>query len=577
MKKLKLFAPCLKGYGTKTILAIVTILLEVLFEVFIPFLMADIIDYGIKTGNVSYIFSRGALMVGMALISLFFGAISARFASLSSTGFAAGLRSALFNKVIDFSFYNVNRFSTASLVTRLTTDVTNTQNAFFTMIRMLVRSPAMLVCAIIMALRINVELANVYFVVIPLLVLSLVIISMIAFPRFKKMLSVYDSMNAGVQENLIAMRVVKAFVREKHETEKFKETAGNLRTAQIRAESALVLSMPIATLCMSGAIVAICWFGSQQIIGGKMLTGDLMSFITYTTQILTSLMMISVAFVMLILSRASISRITQVLEEKIDITDDHANPALTVQDGSISFENVSFSYAKDKNALALSNVTLNISSGETIGIIGGTGSAKTTLAQLIPRLYDVTEGCIRVGKKDVRDYKLENLRSAVSMVLQKNVLFSGTIRENLQWGNPEATDDEINAACRAADAYDFIHAFPDGLNTQLGQGGVNVSGGQKQRLCIARALLKRPKIIILDDSTSAVDTATDARIRAAFKRELAGMTTLIIAQRISSVSDADRIIVMNEGTVDDIGTHEELLKRNTIYREVYTSQQKGVE
>ncbi|MBE5785652.1 MAG: ABC transporter ATP-binding protein [Clostridiales bacterium] len=571
----KLF-PFIKGYGVRSLLASLTIIAEVIIEVYIPYLMADIINIGIETGDIRFILRRGLFMIFMACLSLSMGALSARFAVTASAGFAKNLRAALFYKVQDFSFANVDRFSTASLITRLTTDVTSVQMVFMMMIRTFIRSPLMLVSATVMAVRLNAKLAVVFAFAIPVLAAFLVLIGTRAFPRFKEMLRKYDGMNGEVQENLIAIRVVKAFVREKYETDRFIDSAEAVRDAQIKAEKLLVWNGPIAQYVLYLCMIAVCFIGGRLIIAGDMLTGDLMSFISYVTQILSSLMMVSMIFVSFIMTRASISRIVEVLDEKIDISDEEADASLTVKDGSIEFRDVSFSYAKDGNNLTLQNVNLSIKSGETIGIIGGTGSAKTTLVQLIPRLYDVYGGSVAVGGVDVRDYKIETLRDSVSMVLQKNVLFSGTIRENLRWGDPDATDEEIKAAAKAAAAHDFITSFPNGYETELGQGGVNVSGGQKQRLCIARALLKKPKIIILDDSTSAVDTATDASIRKALREELRDTTTLIIAQRITSVMDADRIIVMEDGTISDVGTHEELMQRSEIYREVYESQQKGV-
>lgn len=567
--------PCLGKYKKYALLTPIMVIGEVILEVFIPFLMAKIIDVGIANGDVAYIAKIGGLMVLMALISLVFGAMSGRFASLASTGLAAGLRKKLFNKIQDFSFANVDKFSTASLITRLTTDVTSTQNAFMMVIRMLVRSPIMLVSATIMAVSINAKLSAVFLFAIPFLGGAMGIISYLAFPRFQKMLEKYDSMNSSIQENLVAIRVVKAFVRRDYENEKFEDAANTLRDAQIKAEKVVITGMPIMMFTMYACTILIAWFGGNLVIAGDMQTGELFSFISYISQILMSLMMISFAFIGIVMSRASIKRILEVLDEEIDIKSNEESE-VTANDGSIIFDDVSFSYSKKSDNLTLSNVNLEINSGETVGIIGGTGSAKTTLVQLIPRLYDVMEGRILVGGHDVRDYSLDSLRNNVAMVLQKNVLFSGTIKENLKWGNENATDEEIIAACKAAQAHDFISQMPDGYETDLGQGGVNVSGGQKQRICIARALLKNPKILILDDSTSAVDTATDSKIRQSFKENLQNTTTIIIAQRISSVSEADKIIVLNDGKIDGIGTHEELLSTNEIYKEVYESQQKGV-
>lgn len=564
-------------YKKQAILAPVTIIGEVAMEVTIPLVMAHIIDDGIRQGKVSYVAAMGGVMVLMALFSLIFGALSGRFAAVAAMGFAKNLRSALFRKVQDFSFSNVDKFSTASLTTRLTTDVTNIQNAFMMFIRMAFRSPMMFIFATIMAVRQNAKLSLVFLVSVPILGAAVFTIVAKAHPRFEKMLSRYDSMNAKVQENLTGIRVVKAFSREDYENERFTERTDEVRAAQFFAEKLVILNMPIMQLCMYATITAIIWFGGKMAVVGDIQTGELSSFIMYVGQILMSLMMLSMLFIMFVISRASMERIYEVLKEEPSIKDAENGSQISAQDGSISFRNVSFSYFDDMNNLALENISLDIRSGETIGIIGGTGSSKSSLVQLIPRLYDATQGEVIVGGHSVRDYPLETLRNQVAMVLQKNVLFSGTIRDNLKWGDENATDEEMIDACKSACAHDFIMDFPDGYDTDLGQGGVNVSGGQKQRLCIARALLKKPKIIILDDSTSAVDTATDSSIRAAFREKLSDTTTIIIAQRISSVQDADRIIVMDGGKITDIGTHDELMKTSTIYREVYDSQQKGAE
>ena len=565
------------NYKKQAILAPVTIIGEVAMEVTIPLVMAHIIDDGIRQGKVSYVAAMGGVMVLMALFSLIFGALSGRFAAVAAMGFAKNLRSALFRKVQDFSFSNVDKFSTASLTTRLTTDVTNIQNAFMMFIRMAFRSPMMFIFATIMAVSQNAKLSLVFLVSVPILGAAVFTIVAKAHPRFEKMLSRYDSMNAKVQENLTGIRVVKAFSREDYENERFTERTDEVRAAQFFAEKLVILNMPIMQLCMYATITAIIWFGGKMAVVGDIQTGELSSFIMYVGQILMSLMMLSMLFIMFVISRASMERIYEVLKEEPSIKDAENGSQISAQDGSIIFRNVSFSYFDDMNNLALENISLDIRSGETIGIIGGTGSSKSSLVQLIPRLYDATQGEVIVGGHSVRDYPLETLRNQVAMVLQKNVLFSGTIRDNLKWGDENATDEEIIDACKSACAHDFIMDFPDGYETYLGQGGVNVSGGQKQRLCIARALLKKPKIIILDDSTSAVDTATDSSIRAAFREKLSDTTTIIIAQRISSVQDADRIIVMDGGKITDIGTHDELMKTSTIYREVYDSQQKGAE
>ncbi len=574
---IKQLKPYLAKYRLPSILAPLTVIVEVLLEIQIPFLMAKIVDQGITTRDLNYVFQIGAIMVLVALCSLLFGVLSGRFAAKGAMGFGSELRKAVFDKIQEFSFANIDRFSTPSLVTRLTTDITNTQMAYMMVIRVLVRAPVMLVSATIMAAAINGDLVRVFLIVIPILAIALATMSTLAFPRFNAMLKKYDGLNAQVQENLIAIRVVKAFVRARYEKKKFAEANDSLMQASLAAEKIIILGMPIMMLTMYATIIAILWFGGNMIIGCTLLTGELISFISYVTQILMSLMMIAQVFIMIVLSRSSVSRIIEVLEEPISITDETAAPSLTADDGSIEYRNVSFKYQEDAAENILTGINFSIASGETVGIIGGTGSAKTTLVQLIPRLYDVTDGQVLVGGHDVRDYTLDHLRSVVAMVLQKNVLFSGTIKDNLKWGDENATDEEVIAAAKAACAHDFIMSFPEGYDTYLGQGGVNVSGGQKQRLCIARALLKKPKIIILDDSTSAVDTATDAAIREGFRQNLKDTTAIIIAQRISSVSDADKIIVLDDGRIDAIDTHENLLENNAIYREVFHSQQKGVE
>lgn len=563
-------------YKKQSILSPITIIGEVAMEVLIPYVMAEIIDNGIKKGDVGYVTRMGLLMMLMAVISLFFGAVAARLSAVAAMGFAKNLRNTLFCKVQDFSFSNVDKFSTASLTTRLTTDVTNIQNAYMMLIRGAVRSPIMLICASVAAINLNPSLSRVFFVAVPVLAFCLFFIISKAFPRFDAMLKKYDNMNAGVQENLTGIRVVKAFAREDYEINRFAERTKMVSVAQFLAEKLVILNMPIMQIVMYASIAAILWFGGHMAINGDIFTGELSSFIMFVGQILSSLMMLSMLFVILVISRASVKRIYEVLVEEPDISD---MPGSTVNadDGSIIFENVNFSYYNDMNNLALKNINLSIKSGETIGIIGGTGSSKTSLVQLIPRFYNATSGNIYVGGHNVKNYSLENLRNQVAMVLQKNVLFSGTIKENLRWGDENASDSEIMDACKAACAHDFIMSFPDGYDTYLGQGGVNVSGGQKQRLCIARALLKKPKIIILDDSTSAVDTATDSFIRKSFREKLSDTTTIIIAQRISSVQDADRIIVMDNGEISAAGTHDELLVSSEIYREVYESQQKGAE
>ena len=570
----KLLSGLEKKYKVNSILSPIMMIGEVLMEVLIPMIMAKIIDVGIANHDANYVIKVGLLMVMVSVFSLTFGVLSGKFAATGALGFAKNLRRKLFNKVQDFSFSNCDKFSTASLVTRLTTDVTSTQNTYMMIIRTCIRSPIMFISAIIMSFSINSKLALIFLIAIPFIAVPVALIAINAFPRFKIMMKKYDGLNSDVQENLNGIRVVKAFVREDYETKDFQAIADDLRKTQVRAEKLVILNMPIMQLVMYLTTIAVLWFGGNMIISQTMETGILISFITYLSQILMSLMMISMIFIMLVMSRASIARIMEVLDEEIDIKNPDSSVACEiVKDGSIKFENVCFSYDKTEKDIVLFDANLEIASGSTVGIIGGTGSSKTTLVQLIPRLYDTLRGEVFVGGKNVKEYSLKILRDSVAMVLQKNVLFSGSIKENLRWGNPDATDEEIIDACKSSCAHDFISSFPEGYETQLGQGGVNLSGGQKQRICIARALLKKPKILILDDSTSAVDTATDFSIRQALANTLKDTTKIIIAQRISSVKDADIIYVMDEGKIVGSGNHHQLLETSKIYREVYESQQ----
>ena len=565
-----------KGYRLCSLLSPLLIVLEVYMEVQIPFAMSNMVDIGILGGaGIEYVLREGSKMVVMALVSLLAGAGAARFAAKAGMGVGANVRSAIFAKIQDFSFANIDRFSTPSLITRMTTDINTIQMGYTMIIRMFVRSPIMLVMAFTYAYRINGNLAMVFAIAAPVLLILLGSMGIFALPRFKKLMKKYDGINASIQETLIGSRVVKAFVRASHEKEKFRISNDELKDASISAEKLLILASPFMQLTVYSCTIAILWFGSNLVIRTSMELGDLTAFITYINNILMSLMMISFIFVMVIMSRASINRVVEVIKEVPDIRDDGADPSLTVANGDIDMENVCFKYKKTGKKNVIDNINIHIKSGETVGIIGGTGSAKTTLVQMIPRLYDVTEGVVKVGGRPVTDYTLKNLRDSVAMVLQVNLLFSGTIEENLRWGNKNATKEEIENACKIAQAHDFITSFPDGYQTNLGQGGVNLSGGQKQRLCIARALLKSPKVLILDDSTSAVDTATDAKIREGLKENHNDVTKIIVAQRISSIQHADKIIVLDDGKINAIGTHGELLGSNEIYSEVYKSQQEG--
>ena len=570
----------IREYKRDSILAPVYVSLEVIMEVIIPMMMAWLIDNGIDTGNLKYIWGMGAVLAVAAMISLLFGALSGKAAARASAGFAKNLRKDMYDNVQNFSFYNIDKFSTASIVTRLTTDVTNVQNAYQMIIRMAVRGPFMIIFSMIMAFGINSRLAMIFLGVVPVLGIGLYFIMTKAHPVFERVFRTYDSLNNVVQENLHGIRVVKSYVSEDYEVEKFGKISGSIYRDFTKAEKLLAFNMPLMQFCVYACMLLISWFGARTIVltGGDpvngMSTGQLMSLITYTMQILMSLMMLSMVFVMITMARASAERIVEIKTEISDLKNKE-KPVTEVPNGSVDFEQVDFSYTKDTRKLCLSGVDLHISSGETVGIIGGTGASKTSLVQLIPRLYDATAGQVRVGGIDVRDYDIESLRNQVAMVLQKNVLFSGTIRDNLRWGNEQATDEELIHACQLAQADEFVRSFPDGYDTYIEQGGSNVSGGQKQRLCIARALLKKPKILILDDSTSAVDTKTDAQIRRAFREEIPDTTKFIIAQRVSSIQDADKIIVMDRGRIQAVGTHEELLAGNDIYREVYESQVKG--
>lgn len=564
-----------KQYKKDSILCPIFVILEVIMEVIIPFLMASIIDKGVEAGNMIHVIKIGGIMIVMAMLSLTFGTLAGKYAASASTGFAKNLRKTMFENIQSFSFSNIDKFSTAGLVTRLTTDITNVQNAYQMVIRLFTRAPIMLICAMFMVVNISPRISTVFLGVAVFLGIALFLIIGNVHPIFKKVFDRYDALNASVQENITGVRVVKAYVREDYEIKKFHKASDNIYKLFVKAESLLVLNMPIMQFAIYTCILLVSWLGAKMIVGGSLTTGELMSLFTYIMNILISLMMISMIFVMVIMSKASAERIVEVINEKSDLNNGE-NPIYEVKDGSISFENVIFSYKKDGEKV-LSNININIESGQTVGIIGGTGSAKSSLVQLIPRLYDVQEGEVRVGGLNVKQYDIETLRNEVAMVLQKNVLFSGTIKENLRWGNKEATDEEIKRACELAQADEFIQTFPDKYDTYIEQGGSNVSGGQKQRLCIARALLKKPKILILDDSTSAVDTKTDTLIRRAFKEEIPNTTKIIIAQRITSVQDSDKIIVLHEGAVVDMGTHEELINRCEIYRDVYESQMKGAD
>lgn len=563
-----------KQYKTASVLAPIFTAGEVLMEVLIPFVTASIIDKGIEAGDISQVYLYGGIMLAMAFLSLIFGVLAGRYAAKASSGLACNLRDGIYEKVQTFAFSNIDKYSTAGLVTRMTTDVTNVQNAYQMILRIAVRAPLMLVCSMIMCFFISVKLSTIFLVAIVILAAALIIIMLRTTKVFNEVFRKYDDLNASVQENVSAIRVVKAFVRESHENSKFKKAAEKLYRLFVKAESNLALNNPVMMLVVYGSILAISWFGAQFIVAGNLSTGNLTSLFSYVMSVLMSLMMLSMIFVMITMSAASGRRIAEVLNEVPDMSNPE-KPEETVANGSIDFNHVDFSYKHGSGEKTLRDIDIHINSGETIGIIGGTGCGKSSLVSLISRLYDVDSGSVCVGGKDVRSYDIETLRNQVAVVLQKNVLFSGTIMDNLRWGKEVATEEECMEACRLACADEFIERFPDRYNTWIEQGGSNVSGGQKQRLCIARAILKKPKVLILDDSTSAVDTATDAKIREAFSKKIPGTTKLIVAQRISSVQDADRILVLDNGTVNGFDTHDNLLKTNQIYREIYEAQTQG--
>ena len=572
---LKTLALQLKQYKKQAIITPVFSMMEAVMDTMIPFIMAWIIDEGIEKGNMGAIYKYGVLIVVCAGFGLFFGAAAGRLSARVTTGFAANLREAMFRNIQTFSFSNIDKFSTAGLVTRLTTDVSNLQQSLQMMIRMCVRVPVNLICALVMAFIISPRLSSIFLVAMVFLLAALGLIIGTVPKIFDQVFKKYDALNASVQENINGIRVVKSYVRESFENEKYKTASDNLYKMFIKAETRLSFNNPVMMLCVYGCNIALSWMGAKMVVGSELTTGQLTSMFSYVMNILMSLMMLSMIYVMLTMSAESAKRICEVLDEKSVLTNPE-NPVMEVKDGSITFENVNFKYSKDAKRFALEDIDLEIKSGMTVGIIGGTGSSKSTLVQLIPRLYDVTEGSVKVGGVDVRNYDIKTLRDSVAMVLQKNLLFAGTINENLRWGNENATQDEIIEACKLAQAHEFVSSFPDGYETHIEQGGNNVSGGQKQRLCIARALLKKPKVLILDDSTSAVDTKTDAFIREGFKSYIPETTKIIIAQRISSVQDADLIIVMNNGKIESAGTHDELLNNSQIYREVYEQQVGGV-
>lgn len=571
---IKTLAKHIKGFVKESVMTPLFMILEVVAEMLIPLIMSSMIDEGINEGNMQHIITTGLLMGACALIGLFGGIMGGIYGAKASAGFARNLRMAMFENIQSYSFANIDKFSTAGLVTRLTTDVTNIQNAYQMILRMCFRAPFSLIIAMTMTFIINAKLACIYLIAIVFLGIVLGFLLKVTYKYFSQVFEKYDELNANIQENVSAIRVVKSFVREDHEVKKFNRATNNLYRLFVKAENAMVSVSPLMMMTVYGCIIAISWFGANMIVGSEMTTGELTSMLTYCMNILMSLLMVAMVFVMITMSLASARRITEVLNEESTLKNPE-NPDYNVENGSIEFENVSFSYNTSSEKPILNSINVSIKSGETVGIIGGTGSSKTSLVNLIGRLYDVTDGVVKVGGKDVRSYDLETLRDEVSVVLQSNVLFSGTILDNLRWGNENATEEECINACKLACADDFIQSFPDRYNTHIEQGGTNVSGGQKQRLCIARALLKKPKILILDDSTSAVDTATDARIRKAFRDEIPDTTKIIISQRISSVENADKIIVMDDGEISAVGTHEELVNTSPIYSEIYSAQTGG--
>lgn len=574
---IKKLAASIREYKTATVLTPIFIIFELILDVLIPYLMSMLIDNGINTGDMNYILKFGSLLVVLAFLTILFGVLAGKYSAIASAGFAKNLRKDMYYNIQNFSFSNIDKFSASSIITRLTTDVTNIQNAFMMLIRIAFRSPGMLIFALFMSFKIDAKLALIFLACVPVLGAGLYIIIRCAHPLFVKVFKTYDKLNGVVQENLHGIRVVKSFNREDYEIRKFNNISNEIYKDFSTAEKIIAFNSPLMQFCMYACLLLISWLGAKEIVASGndsfsgLSTGELTSLFTYASQILISLMMLSMVFVMILISRTSAERIVEILDEKSDIANKE-NPVYEVKDGSVIFRNVNFAYSKNADKLCLNNINLEIKSGETVGIIGGTGSSKSTLVQLIPRLYDVQEGSVLVGGVDVRDYDIETLRDKVAMVLQKNLLFSGTIKENLRWGKEDATDEEIINACKLAQADEFINKMPDKYDTYIEQGGANVSGGQKQRLCIARALLKDPKILILDDSTSAVDTATDALIRKAFKEKLPHITKIIIAQRIASVKDADKIIVLDDGKIVACGTHDELLQTSDIYKEVYESQ-----